>query len=112
MMQEKIRNILKIESVQSHDPEIFETILSKEGFRVERIVTLIPYDKPGEWYDQQEDEWVLLLQGKAGLEFAENKTVQLNAGDYIFIPARQRHRVIYTSAEPKCIWLAVFGDLK
>ncbi|MCD4683578.1 MAG: cupin domain-containing protein [Bacteroidales bacterium] len=92
--------------------EIFEELIKTNDFFVERIYTNKAFEQPGKWYDQKKDEWVLLLQGKADLEFAENEIVQLNAGDYIFIPAHQKHRIIYSSVEPKCIWLAVFGDLK
>jgi len=57
-------------------------------------------------YDQEQDEWVALLQGRARIELA-GRTLELGPGDTLFIPARTRHRVLATSAEPHCIWLAV-----
>ena len=57
-------------------------------------------------YDQPESEWVVLLQGRARLWVAGEERV-LGPGDYLFIPARTPHRVIETSAEPRCVWLAV-----
>ncbi|MFK7907206.1 MAG: cupin domain-containing protein [Chitinophagales bacterium] len=33
--------------------------------------------------------------------------LQLKGGDSVFIEAGRKHRVIFTSKEPPCIWLAV-----
>ena len=57
-------------------------------------------------YDQSQDEWVLLLQGRARLWVAGTETV-LGPGDYLFIPAHTPHRVLETSDTPPCLWLAV-----
>jgi len=75
--------------------------------RVERIVSNGLASPPDFWYDQPEDEWVLLLQGTASLEFAEGDAVQLKAGDYLLIPSHAKHRVAATSSH--AIWLAVHG---
>lgn len=61
---------------------------------------------PGEWYDQERDEWVILLRGTAELRARDNR-IELNQGDYLYIPAHQKHRVEYTSSDPACIWLAI-----
>ncbi|MGK7914030.1 MAG: cupin domain-containing protein [Prochloraceae cyanobacterium] len=87
--------------------ELFEALLSTEGVLIERIISTGQTTPPGEWYDQEQDEWVILLQGEAELSYADGSRSELTAGDYIFIPARQEHRVEYTSSEPPCIWLAV-----
>jgi cupin 2 domain-containing protein len=50
---------------------------------------------------------VVLLQGEADLTYEDGSTRRLAAGDHIFIPTYQRHRVSYTSSEPPCVWLAV-----
>jgi cupin 2 domain-containing protein len=63
----------------------------------------------GFWYDQDEWEWVTVLQGSAELEFSD-ATRRMSVGDWVFIPAHERHRVAYTSSEPPCVWLAVFGN--
>ncbi len=39
----------------------------------------------GFWYDQDEDEWVVVLRGTATLEFAGGEQVELKAGDYLTI---------------------------
>lgn len=84
--------------------EIIETILNSKNVRIEKIIS---DGNTSGWYDQKEDEWVVLLKGEAEIEF-ENSIKVLNAGDYIFIPKHKRHRVKRTA---KCIWLCVFiGD--
>ncbi len=91
------------------DKEVFEEILHASSFRVERIVSTGQASPPDFWYDQEEDEWVALLQGEAVLEFEDGSSERLRSGDWVFLPAHIRHRVTATSVEPPCIWLAVFG---
>ena len=91
------------------DKEVFEEMLRASSFRVERIVSTGQASPPGFWYDQEEDEWVALLQGEAVLEFEDGSAETLQHGDWVFLPAHMRHRVTATSVEPPCIWLAVFG---
>lgn len=87
--------------------EVFDELLRCRNLRIERIVSS-PTPEPT-LYDQPRDEWVLLVQGTAALEISD-KQVELRAGDHLFIPARTPHRVIATSAEPRCVWLAVHLD--
>jgi cupin 2 domain-containing protein len=84
--------------------EVFETLLACGQVRIERIVSS-PRPDPV-LYDQPQHEWVLLLAGMATLELAGER-VELGAGDHLFIPAHCRHRVLATSDEPRCLWLAV-----
>ncbi len=100
-----INNIF--ENIQSaSDKELIEVLLQKENIVIERIVSY-GFPTPDDfWYNQDKNEWVLLLTGKAEIEFKDGKHTQLKAGDYLFIPAHQEHRVSYTSKEPNCIWLA------
>ncbi len=84
--------------------EHFQELLNAGKVRIERIVSS---DRPDPiLYDQEQDEWVLLLQGRASLELA-GRPIELLAGDYLFIPAHAPHRVLSTSRDPRCIWLAV-----
>jgi len=76
-----------------------------DGARVERIVSRGEASPPDFWYDQDDDEWVLLAAGTATVAF-EDRRVRLRAGDWLFIPARCRHRVASTSKD--AVWLAVF----
>jgi len=102
------KNIYLMESIPwAADQELFETLCSDQNHRIERIISHGHTTPPDQWYDQQENEWVLLIQGKASLEFENGEMLHLGAGDYIFLPARLRHRVAYTSKRPPCIWLAI-----
>lgn len=89
--------------------EICDTICTGENIRIERIVSNGQASKPDFWYDQDEDEWVVLLQGTAELKFFDGECVSLKSGDYILIPANIKHRVEKTSIDPACIWLCIFG---
>jgi len=84
--------------------EVFDELLRVGGTRIERIVSS---DRPEpELYDQDGDEWVCLLQGVAELE-VRGESVTLHGGDYLHLPARTPHRVLVTSRDPVCVWLAV-----
>lgn len=84
--------------------EIFSELLKCRNVVIEKIVSS---DKPDQIiYNQSQDEWVILLQGKATLQL-ENNIINLTSGDYLFIPANTTHQVIQTSVSPCCIWLAV-----
>ena len=88
--------------------ERFETILENPQFKIERIVSNGQSTPPGDWYDQDTCEWVILLKGSAGIRFeGSEKTCRLLPGDYIHIPAHVRHRVEWTSRDEETIWLAV-----
>lgn len=93
------------------DKELFESLVSNDKISIERIISTGQTTPPGEWYDQDRDEWVILLQGAASLTFDAGRQIKLVAGDYLFIPAHQKHRVEYTSSNPPCIWLAVHGNM-
>lgn len=90
-------------------PEHFEQLLAgPSGLRVERIVSCGQQTPEGEWYDQNWDEWVLVLLGEALLGFADGKTQQLCRGDFLLLPSHTRHRVLHTSNP--CIWLAIHAE--
>lgn len=88
-------------------PEVFENLHESKHIRIERIITNGAITTPGEWYNQQQDEWVILIQGTARLEFDNGKTEELKKGEYLLIPAHCKHRVINTSEQPNCVWLAI-----
>jgi cupin 2 domain-containing protein len=103
-------NIFKF-PVELPSEEFFETLLSNNKVLIERIISIGQVTPLGQWYDQEKDEWVILLQGQAEISYIDGSRRQLVAGDYVFIPAHQQHRVEYTSIAPPCIWLAVHLDL-
>jgi len=93
------------------DAEISSVLIEKEGVKIERIVSDGQESPEGFWYDQKQDEWILLLSGSAIISVEKDtgkEQVELHAGDYLLIPAHQRHRVEATSLTEKTIWLAVF----
>ncbi|NLG33103.1 MAG: cupin domain-containing protein [Syntrophomonadaceae bacterium] len=91
--------------------EVFEPIIPDKGVLIERIISTGQITPANVWLEQERDEWVVLLQGRAILSWENGKTLAMEVGDWVFIPAHERHRVEYTSKEPPCIWLAVLGKL-
>ncbi len=86
--------------------ELIQTLCTAANFRIERIVSLGHASPEGFWYDQDQHEWVVLLQGAASLRF-EDETVEMKPGDYVNIPAHKRHRVEWTTPDEPTMWLAV-----
>ena len=86
--------------------EAFHTLLESPHARLEHIVSRGQASPPDFWYDQDEDEWVLLLRGAATLEFADGGLVEITSGSHLTIPKHVRHRVHRTSED--AIWLALF----
>ena len=88
--------------------EISETICSTECVKIERIVSKGHASPEGFWYDQEKNEFVLVVQGSAGLKIeGEGDIVVLKRGDYLNIGAHVKHRVEWTDPECETIWLAV-----
>ena len=89
--------------------EIFETLVESGRVRIERIISDSHASPEGSWYDQDENEWVLLLEGSAGLRFdGSGEVLILKPGDWVDIAAHVRHRVEWTDPKQKTVWLAVF----
>ena len=90
--------------------EFFTTLLQAPGVRIERIVSHGHKSPDGFWYDQDQAEWVLVLEGAATIEL-EDKTVEMGPGDYLDIPAHTKRRVAWTTSDELTIWLAVhYGE--
>lgn len=89
--------------------ELFEEILTGNTFKMERIVSRGHASPEDFWYDQEENEWVILLQGSANLRFAgTEELIILRPGDYVQIPRHDRHRIERTDPDKETIWLAVY----
>ena len=87
-------------------PEELVTVLAEGGnVRIERIVST---GQASGWFDQDETEFVALLEGSAVIEYLGGKSVSLSKGDTLLIGPHERHRVASTSSEPPCVWLCVF----
>ncbi|MFP4155382.1 MAG: cupin domain-containing protein [Halothiobacillaceae bacterium] len=89
--------------------EVFESLWTAPGLRIERIVSRGQATAEGQWYDQAQDEWVLVLRGAARLllERSPDQTIDLQPGDWLWIPAHCRHRVEWTDPNVPTLWLAV-----
>jgi cupin 2 domain-containing protein len=88
--------------------EHFTTLWSTASLRVERIISHGHASPPGFWFDQNDAEWVLVLQGAAVIRFeGQVDPVRLKQGDYLYIPARARHRVEWTDPDQVTVWLAI-----
>ena len=103
-----IRNIF--ENIPDTLPDEFmEVLTSGDNIRIERIVSRGHATPRGEWYDQNENEFVLLLSGGACLVFEDStESVDMVPGDWLVIQSHRRHRVEHTVPETDTVWLAVF----
>jgi cupin 2 domain-containing protein len=89
--------------------ELVDDLLRGKSFRVERIVSRGHASPADFWYDQDEAEWVLVVQGEARLRLeTESEPRYLTVGSYVNLPAHTRHRVEWTHPDQDTIWLAIF----
>ena len=88
--------------------ERFDTLVEKEGMRLERIVSRGHATPEEKWYDQSTNEWVVLLQGAASIVIdGRAAPVNMKPGDHVLLPAHCRHRVAWTDPEKDTVWLAL-----
>lgn len=88
--------------------EVFDDIINTEKLRIERIVSKGHASPNTGWYDQTENEWVIVISGYGVIEFNNGDKVILKQGDYLHIKAHEKHRVIETSTDEVTVWLAIF----
>ena len=91
--------------------ELFTILAEGDGARVERIVSDGHASPKGFWYDQKENEWVILLSGSAVMSIEKEsgiERIELKPGDHLLLSAHKRHRVESTSQTEKTIWIAIF----
>ena len=88
--------------------ETFDTLLTAQNVRVERIVSFGHRSDDGFWYDQDTSEWVVVLAGAARLRLEGDELVELMPGDFVNIPAHRRHRVEWTKPGEPTVWLAIY----
>ncbi len=101
----KTSNILKNIPTELRE-EVFEKILETSEFTLERIISYGHTSPKSGWYEQEHNEWVILLKGEALISF-EDKEVRLCEGDYLNIPSQTKHKVSWTKPKVKTIWLAL-----
>ncbi len=99
-------NIFEQIIVDKSEEKFFE-IFKNEKIKIEKIVSNGQISPENFWYEQEENEFVLLLEGFAIVEF-EDFEIELKKGDCLNIKAMQKHRVKFTSLNEPTIWFAVF----
>jgi cupin 2 domain-containing protein len=104
-MTVKVQNIFH-DLPELSDQEDLSILFQNPCAKIERIVSRSHSSPPGFWYDQDEDEWVILVRGEATLEFEGGELLQMKEGDHVTIPRHVKHRVHQTG--PETIWLAVY----
>lgn len=91
--------------------EFVEELLRGGSFRLRRIVSSGHATPSGQWFDQEDDEWVVLLSGVAGLRIEGEADVRvLRPGDWVLLSAHVRHRVEWTDSQQHTVWLALHYD--
>lgn len=101
-----ISNIFNSNSEKINE-EVLENLIKTDSFLLERIISEGHTTPEGYFYDQKQNEFVLLLKGFAKIAF-EDCEVELKEGDYLIIPAHKKHRVTYTSEKEKTFWLTLY----
>jgi cupin 2 domain-containing protein len=87
--------------------ELFETLVDNENIQIKRIVSKGHTSPKEGWYDQERNEFVLVLKGAARLEFEDGRMVSMTVGDYLEVPAHVKHKVAWTDPNEETVWLAV-----
>ena len=87
--------------------EVFESLVQVDNLKIERIISKGHTSPAQGWYQQDQNEWVVVLKGEAKLLFADDREVHLLPGDHINIPAQCRHKVSWTLPDTETIWLAI-----
>lgn len=94
---------------ESLPEELVEILAENDSVRIERIVSTGHSSPKDFWYDQEEHEWVVVLKGQAKLLFeCDDQSVLMKPGDFVNIPAHQKHRVEWTTPDEPTVWLAVY----
>lgn len=102
-----MRNILANLPTSTPQEEV-GLLCASSNVRIERILSTGHRSPPGFWYDQEDNEWVTVISGSGEVVFENGNAFRLNPGDHLFIPARTRHRVQWTSPDEPTVWIAVF----
>ncbi|MDR1066623.1 MAG: cupin domain-containing protein [Clostridiales bacterium] len=91
---------------EKSEKELVTTLIEDGAVRIERVIST--GQTTDGWYNQEEDEYVVLLDGSAEIEYKNGRKTSLAKGDSLFISAHEEHRVSFTSETPPCVWLCAF----
>jgi len=87
--------------------EIIESIIKDHAVTIERIISKGQASPESSWFNQEKNEWVIILKGKAIVVFENQTPIQLDEGDFINIPSHTKHRVAWTDPDNETVWLAI-----
>ena len=87
--------------------ELFETLVKTDSVHIERIVSRGHTSPEEGWYEQEKNEFVLVLKGAARLEFGDGRVVSMGVGDWLEILAGEKHREVWTDEEGETVWVAI-----
>ena len=78
------------------------------GWHLDLIHSNAYASSEGDWLDQSTHEWFLVLRGSARLQFQHaTETLDLSAGDHLYLVPHRLHRVVRTDSDPGTLWLAL-----
>ena len=103
-------NLFDFTPTQGADEDM-TTLIATTGAKLVRIVSTGQATPDGQWHDQDDNEWVVVLRGSAGLRIdGEDDVRMMSAGDCVNLPAGLRHRVEWTDSNEPTVWLALHYD--
>jgi cupin 2 domain-containing protein len=105
----KLRNLFELPKTIGEKE--YSEIITQGDAQIIRIISNGQTTPVDQWYDQETDEWVVLLEGEAHLLFEGQEVIAMHKGDYLLIKAHEKHRVVYTSTQPPCVWLAIHSNI-
>ena len=106
-------NIFKVfKDNEEKSIELEETLFFLREAKAVRIKSKGHVSTEDFWYEQRDDEWVIVLSGAGEIEWPCGRKRMLKTGDWLFLPRFEQHRVSYTSTEPPCVWLAIYGQIE
>jgi mannose-6-phosphate isomerase-like protein (cupin superfamily) len=89
-----------------YEDEAVDTLLQTKHVRIERMI--LTGESTPDWSDHDVGQWLILLRGSAAIDFYGAIGLrQMRMGDYVFVPAHQKHKIMVTSKTPS-VWLVVF----
>jgi cupin 2 domain-containing protein len=101
-----LKNIF--ESIPDHlEEEICEVLVQSDHVTIERIISKGHKSPESGWYDQEKNEWVVVLKGEAIISFENGKETTLKVGSHLHLPAHKKHKVSWTDPKTETIWLAI-----
>lgn len=89
------------------EQEGIDVLVQRQNVRIERIISKGHVTPADAWYDQEEHEWVIVLEGAGTLVFEDGREISLKRGDSINIPAHTKHKVSWTDPDRPTVWLAI-----